>query len=205
MLYWRKAVVESHYNSLKLPQIIVGTLWYWLVEFPCNIMISLHGLLNYSTVQRITLFQSGTSHKLVMVPSLWHHRMLHPHGLVPNLLGLRCQFRGDWSQRIATHTSKSDFNTSGNKETQCRTIFSVSLQTWFTWIASHEYLRRNESVVVFNFPGCVSIISAPGCLLIPLRLQSMATLKEGDQLQTWEFILIPWRAEVLFDCECFFL
>ena len=46
MLYWRKAVVERHYNSLKLPQILVGTLWYWFVEFPCNIMISLHGLLN---------------------------------------------------------------------------------------------------------------------------------------------------------------
>ena len=45
MLYWRKAVVERHYNSLKLTQIIVGTLWYWFVEFPCNIMISLHGLL----------------------------------------------------------------------------------------------------------------------------------------------------------------
>ena len=51
MLYWRKAAVERHYNSLKLPQIIVGTLWYWFVEFPCNIMISLHGLLFTPTYQ----------------------------------------------------------------------------------------------------------------------------------------------------------
>ena len=34
-----------------------------------------------------------------------------PRGLVPNLLGLRSQFRGDWSQRIAGFTSESDFNT----------------------------------------------------------------------------------------------
>ena len=31
---------------------------------------------------------------------------------------------------------------------------------------------------------------ASGYLSIPFRLQSMATLKEGDQLQMWEFIRI---------------
>ena len=37
--------------------------------------------------------------------------MLHTRGLVPNLLGLRRQFRGDWSQRMAGFTSESDSNT----------------------------------------------------------------------------------------------
>ena len=34
------------------------------------------------------------------------------------------------------------------------------------------------------------IYFASGCLLIPFRLQLMATLKEGDQWQMWEFIPI---------------
>ena len=45
---------------------------------------------------------------MLMVTSLWNHRMLHPRGLVPKLLGLRCQFRGDWSQGIASLSSESD-------------------------------------------------------------------------------------------------
>ena len=31
----------------------------------------------------------------LMVTSSSHHRMLHPRGLVPKLLGLQYQFRGD--------------------------------------------------------------------------------------------------------------
>ena len=46
-----------------------------------------------------------------MVTSLWHHRGLHPRGLVPNSKGPLCHFRGDWSQRIASLTSESDSNT----------------------------------------------------------------------------------------------
>ena len=34
----------------------------------------------------------------------------------------------------------------------------------------------------------VHLLFASGCLSIPFCLQSMATLKEGDQLQMWEFI-----------------
>ena len=40
----------------------------------------------------------------------------------------------------------------------------------------------------FN-PGVrVLFFFASGCLSIPFRLQLMATLKEGDQWQMWEFI-----------------
>ena len=63
---------------------------------------------NHSSVQRIILFQSMTSQTTPMVTSLWRHRILHPGGLVPNLLRLRCQCLGDWSQRMASLTSESD-------------------------------------------------------------------------------------------------
>ena len=43
----------------------------------------------------------------------------------------------------------------------------------------------NETV-----PGVRPLFFASGCLSIPFRLQSMATLKEGDQWQMWEFIRI---------------
>ena len=44
-----------------------------------------------------------------MVTSPWHH-LMHPGGLVPIWLGLRCQFRGDWSQLIPSITSGCDSN-----------------------------------------------------------------------------------------------
>ena len=40
-------------------------------------------------------------------------------------------------------------------------------------------------------PGVrIHYFSTPCCLSIPFRLQLMATLKEGDQWQMWEFIRI---------------
>ena len=40
-----------------------------------------------------------------------------------------------------------------------------------------------------NGPGvCVHFYFVSGCLSISFPLQSMATLKEGDQLQMWEFL-----------------
>ena len=108
----------------------------------------------------IILFRSGTSHEMLMVTSLWHRRSLHPHGLVPNSKGLRCQFRGDWSQRMASLTSKSDSNTSGSEETQHHYIihavfFSVSLRTWIASLWIQKYRWHLEYGVI---TGCVSII-----------------------------------------------
>ena len=76
-------------------------------------------------VQRIILFWSGTSHMMLMVTSSWHHRMLHPRGLVLRWLGLRFQFRGDWYQRIAHFSSQSDHNTFCG--IICHTFFFSSL------------------------------------------------------------------------------
>ena len=73
---------------------------------------------NYSGVQRIILFRSGTSHKILMVTSSWDHVLLPPLGLVPRWKGLQCQFRGDWSQRMASSTSESDSNTFECEEMQ---------------------------------------------------------------------------------------
>ena len=75
---------------------------------------------NYSVVQRIILFQSGTPHKMLMVTSLWHVRVpvLHPCGLVLNFWRLWCQFRGGWSQPMANLTSEFDSNTFAGEETQ---------------------------------------------------------------------------------------
>ena len=43
----------------------------------------------------------------------------------------------------------------------------------------------------YDCPGVrVHYFFASGYLSIPFRLQSMATLEEGDQLQMWEFIPI---------------
>jgi hypothetical protein len=58
-------------------------------------------------------FHSGTSYMILMVTFSWLQR-LHPRGLVPNLMGLRCQFRGGWSQRIPVLISESDSSRRGD-------------------------------------------------------------------------------------------
>ena len=111
----------------------------------------------YSIVQRIILFQSGTSQMMLMVTSLWHHRTtLHPGGLVPNLPGPRCQFRGDWSEPIASLSSESVSNTLNTMP--YHTVLSVLLRTWITSLRIHEYPWWNKSYMVAVLPGCVSFI-----------------------------------------------
>ena len=80
-----------------------------------NLQVNKH---NYSGVQRIILFRSGTSHKILTVTSPWHHRLLHPRGLVLKLPGLRCRFRGDWSQRMASFSSEFDSTPFAGEEMQ---------------------------------------------------------------------------------------
>ena len=88
---------------------------------------------NYSVVQRIILFQSGTPHKMLMVTSLWHVRVpvLHPCGLVPNFWRLWCQFRGGWSQPMANLTSEFDSNTFAGKETQHHLLYFFFFQSHY--------------------------------------------------------------------------
>ena len=126
-------------------------------------------------------FRSGTSQMILMVISLWHRRILHPRGLGPNLLGLRCQFLGDWSQPIANLTSESDFHWQAGR---CNLFYHLFFQSHY----GHEscisrYTSSYKSIMLFS--GRVSIISAPDCLLIPLSLQEMATLKAGDGVHSY--------------------
>ena len=101
-------------------------------------------------------FRSGTSRMILMVTSPYRHRMLHPRGLVTNLLGLRFQFRGNWSGWIVSFTSESDSNTLADCAI-CHTLFSASLQTWISSIRINECLRPNQTRIIM-LPGCVSII-----------------------------------------------
>ena len=57
--------------------------------------LHVRSILHLPSDQKITFFRSGTSHMIRTVTSSWYHHMLHPHGLVSMLLGLRCQFLGD--------------------------------------------------------------------------------------------------------------
>ena len=122
--------------------------------------------------------------------------MLHPRGLVPKLLGLRSQLRGDWSQRImvASITSESDSNTFAGEEMQRHLLYYFfSLTTDMNpfspipQVPAAKPGRRNNT----NIAGVrVHYFFASGCLSIPFRLQSMATLNLGNPWQMWEFICI---------------
>ena len=105
---------------------------------------------NYSSVQRIILFKCGTSHKIKMVTSLWHHRVFHPCGLMKNLLGLRCQFCGDWSQRIASLTSESDSYTFASEETQHHYSFSLTTNMNRISLRIHEYVPVAKQETYFG-------------------------------------------------------
>ena len=116
-----------------------------------------------------------------------------PSGLVTILLDQPCQFRGGWSKRIVVaFSSESDSNTFTNEETQYHiSYYSFSLtMAWIASLITHEYPWRNNLQSILVVWDVCSLFSASGCLLIPLRLQEMATLKKGDQLKMWEFIRI---------------
>ena len=102
--------------------------------------------------------------------------MIHRHGLVLKWRGLECQFRGDWSQRIASLTSESDppLLQARRFSVICHTIFSASLPTWIASLRIHVCLRRNNlkaspghilrgyvSIIIFFFWLSVNSLSSP--------------------------------------------
>ena len=151
---------------------------------------------NYSGVQRIILFRSGTSHKILMVTSPWYHLMLHPLGLVPRWKGLPSQFRGDWSQRMASSTSESDSNTFTCEEMQYNlSYYFFSLTTDMNCFAQNPQVPAEQSYIGYRspdayYPGVRVLFFFFWLSVNPFCLQSMATLKKGDQFQMWEFIPI---------------
>ena len=139
-----------------------------------------------------SLFRSGKSHMILKVTSSWVHHLLHPRGSMPILVGLCRRFRGDWSQQMATHTSESD---SCRWEDSDAASFSYN---FFSLTGGMNRVYRNPLVPVARpinttdtVPGVrVPLFFASGCQPISFRLQTVATLKEGDQWQMWEFIRV---------------
>ena len=140
---------------------------------------------------------------MLMVTSSWDLCMLHPCGLVPKLLGPWYQFRGDWSRRIAIFTSEFDSNTFAGEEIQRHlSYYFFSLTTDMKRVSKNPRVpavqpgvRYNTNVagvrVRYFFAFWLCVVN-----LNPLSIQSMATLKEGDQRQMWEFIRIWVRRPV---------
>ena len=81
---------------------------------------------------------------------------------------------------------------------------SVSFHTIFFFSLTTDINRTSQNPQVpeaqpgfyesddLNVPGVRVLLFCfvSGCVSIPIRLQSMATLKEGDELQMWEFIRV---------------
>ena len=127
-----------------------------------------------------------------MVTSSWDHWMLHPRGLVPILLDLWCQFRGDWSQRMAGLTSESDSHIFAGKEIQPHLSFQShygygSRLSESASACGTIQVRQDSECSRGAFPLFIEFV----CLSLTFRFQSRANLsnlKEGDQLQMWEFL-----------------
>ena len=115
--------------------------------------------------------------------------MLHPRGLVPKLLGLWFQFRGDRFKRIASFTSESDSKHLEAASGHTTKFFSLttdmnrdSRNPRVPAVQPGSNLKGNALGVRVQYYFCF-------CLSFnPFRLQTMANLKEGDQWQMWEFI-----------------
>ena len=132
-----------------------------------------------------------------MVTSPLDHCVLHTRGLVPN----------DWvygASSVAIDPSRSQLLLVSLIPThlQARRC-SIICNTIFQSHYGHESrLSESASACIATRPGwvwwleysrgaCPFFFFASGPLLISFRLQLMATLKEGDQCQMWEFRPLP--------------
>ena len=80
--------------------------------------------------------------------------MSHPRGLVPKLLGLKCQFRGDWSQRKANPTSESDSTTFAGEEMQRHlSYYFFSLTTDINGVCQNPRVPAAERSMTITAPG----------------------------------------------------
>ena len=94
---------------------------------------------------------------------------------------------------MTSFTSESDSNTFAGEKIQRHIYYFFSLTTDVNRSSQNPRVPAAQSRVNDCIPGVrVHYIFASGCLfkLIHFRLQSMATLNEGDQYQMWEFIRV---------------
>ena len=94
---------------------------------------------------------------------------------------------------MASLTSKSDSNTSGSEETQHHYIIHAVF--FFSLTTDVNRVSLNPKVPVAlgirgDYGVRVHYLLLQAFCQFSLRRQTMATLKEGDQLQMWEFIRI---------------
>ena len=91
-----------------------------------------------------------------MVTSPLDQRKPHPsrRGLVPILLDLGCQFRGDWSQLMAIFTSEYGSNSFIWEE--IIVICHFFFQSRIASLRSQECLQCNQAITILK--GCVSIL-----------------------------------------------
>ena len=89
---------------------------------------------------------------------------------------------------MAILTSESDSNTS---ETQCHlSYYFFSLTTDVNRVSQNPRVPAAQESP-YGHPSMVRVhYFFTCCLLIPFRLQTMASPTEGDQWQMWEFIRI---------------
>ena len=130
--------------------------------------------------------------------------MLHPRGLGPILLGLRCQFPGDWSQRKATFTSESDSNTFTGKKIQYHlSCYFFSLTTDINRVSQNPlvpaalpkpiWIDSLSGVRIFFFAsGCKSITFISRQWLLWRKVTSVKCGSSSQYKHNFEWASVLW-------------
>ena len=94
-------------GTVRMPWCGSRTTFWWAIILP-----------SFKCLKNNSLW-SGSSNVILLMVTSQSRWILHPiFGLVPKLRSLRCQSRGDWSQRMASLSSECDSNTFVGKEMQ---------------------------------------------------------------------------------------
>ena len=112
---------------------------------------------------------------MLMVTSSWHHRMVHPRGLVPKLKGRRCQSRGDWSQRMASLSSECDSNTFVGEEMRHQ------LSHYFSSLTTD--MNRVPTAQEGNYYGCPGV--RPLFFASGSSVNSLSSPVNGNSEERW--------------------
>ena len=114
--------------------------------------------------------------------SLWGEIRCIDDASVPRICELSFFFCGVIKMRSITHMRKCE-----------SARFFFSLTTDINRVSPNPLVPAAEQQKQrpYNSPGVrIHNFFASGCKSIPFRLQTMATLSEGDHWQTWEFIRV---------------
>ena len=111
--------------------------------------------------------------------------MLYRRGLVLNLLGLRCQFRGDWSQRMAGFSSESDYTIAGEEQRD----FSYYFFSLTTMAPNGSEFSHSVWIWIFTFYFlALSLRNFSGSHHIVLSYVDMNLLRYTKSRSSWKQI-----------------